>query len=167
MEIAGKDDKRLITAVFCGSATGDFLPLQIIYKGKTKRCNPCFQFPFDWHITHSPKHWSTEETMLQYIHEIIIPYVQAQRQLIKANRPALVVVDNFKGQITEKISELLKQNDIHTCLLPANTTDRLQPMDLSVNKSAKRFLQATFDEWYSKEINKQLQGLGECHVKSC
>ncbi len=33
-----------------------------------------------------------------------------------------------------------------------------RPSHLSVNKSARSFLQATFDEWYSKEINKQLQG---------
>ena len=64
IEIAGRDDKRLITAIFCGSAVGEFLPVQVIYKGKTKRCHPRFQFPPDWHITHSPQHWSTEETML-------------------------------------------------------------------------------------------------------
>ena len=35
VEITGVNDKRQITAVFCGSAAGDFLPLQLIYKGKT------------------------------------------------------------------------------------------------------------------------------------
>ena len=35
VELAGVNDKRMITAVFCGSAVGDFLPLQIIYKRKT------------------------------------------------------------------------------------------------------------------------------------
>ena len=37
VEIKGVNDKRQITAVFCGSATGDFLPIQLIYKGKTAR----------------------------------------------------------------------------------------------------------------------------------
>ena len=40
VEIAGANDKRQITAVFCGTLTGDFLPLQLIYKGKTPRCHP-------------------------------------------------------------------------------------------------------------------------------
>ena len=39
VEIDGKDDKRQITAVFGCSLTGDFLPLQLIYQGKTTRAS--------------------------------------------------------------------------------------------------------------------------------
>ena len=35
VEAVGVNDKCLITTVFCGSLVGDFLPVQIIYKGKT------------------------------------------------------------------------------------------------------------------------------------
>ena len=42
------DNKRLITAVFCGSLIGDFLPVQLIYKGKTDCCHPHYQFPLSW-----------------------------------------------------------------------------------------------------------------------
>ena len=31
VEVAGVNDKRLITAVFYGSLAGDFLPVQVIY----------------------------------------------------------------------------------------------------------------------------------------
>ena len=40
VEIGGSGDKRQITAVFCGSIVGDFLPIQLIYQGKTARCHP-------------------------------------------------------------------------------------------------------------------------------
>ena len=40
VEISGIDNKHQITAIFCGTLTGDFLPLQIIYKGKSQRCHP-------------------------------------------------------------------------------------------------------------------------------
>ena len=40
VEIAGATDQRLITAVFCGTLFGDFLPLQVIYQGTTDRCHP-------------------------------------------------------------------------------------------------------------------------------
>ena len=76
VEMAGTNDKRQITAVFCGTALGDFLPIQLTYKGKTARCHPRFQFPLDWHITHLPNHWSTEKTMLQYIEHIIVPMLR-------------------------------------------------------------------------------------------
>ena len=35
VEIVGLKDKRQIIAVFCGTILGDFLPLQLIYKGAT------------------------------------------------------------------------------------------------------------------------------------
>ena len=47
VEIAGIEDKRQITAVFGCTITGDFLPIQIIYKGKTKKCLQSFAFPRD------------------------------------------------------------------------------------------------------------------------
>ena len=157
VEVSGVNDKRMITAVFCGSLTGDFLPLQLIYKGKTNRCHPRFQFPPDWHITQSPKHWSTEQTMVEYIKEIIIPYIESKRADV-GDKPALVIMDNFKGQITSTINSLLEAHDIHVCLLPANTTDLLQPMDISVNKPAKDFLKRKFEAWYSDEVIKQFCG---------
>ena len=34
VEIMGQNDKSQITAIFCGSLQGDFLPVQVIYQGK-------------------------------------------------------------------------------------------------------------------------------------
>ena len=39
VEVIGVNDKRQITAVFCGSLVGDLLPVQVIYKRKTP-CSP-------------------------------------------------------------------------------------------------------------------------------
>ncbi len=64
---------------------------------------------------------------------------------------------NFKGQVMTTIFNLLECHNIHTCLLPANTTDLLQPLDVSVNKPANNFLRRKFQEWYSEQISDQLQ----------
>ena len=72
--------------------------------------------------------------------------------------PALVNIDNFKGQITNAVTELLEANNIHVVLLPANMTNSLQPMDLSMNKPAKDVLKRRFEEWHSGEVMKQLDG---------
>ena len=39
VELIGLKDKRQITAVFCGTLVGDFLPVQLVYKGKTNQCH--------------------------------------------------------------------------------------------------------------------------------
>ena len=77
------------------------------------------------------------------------------------NQAALVIMDNFKGQVTATINELLEAHNINVCLLPANTTDLLQPMDIAVNKPAKDFLKQKFEHWYSDEVMKQLQGVSD------
>ena len=64
--IANSDDKRQITAVFAATMTGEYLPVQLIYKGTTSRCHPKVVFPEDWDIFHSKNHWSNEVTMHRY-----------------------------------------------------------------------------------------------------
>lgn len=96
--------------------------------------------------------------MLEYIEKIIIPYVDRVRESFESDTPALIIMDNFKGQVTTSINDILENNNIHVSLLPPNTTDRLQPMDVSVNKPAKDFLKRCFEDWYSQQISKQLEG---------
>ena len=158
VEIAGKDDKRQITAVFAGSIAGDFLPIQLVCKGKTPRCLPHVEsVPEGWHLTCSSSHWSTEQTMKDYIQKIIVLYVEKMRQTLKlgVNYPALLLFDNFKAQCTQ---QLLDDNFINVLLVPPNCTDRLQPMDISVNKPAKDFLRAKFKSWYAKQVCSQFRG---------
>ena len=89
---------------------------------------------------------------------MIVPYVQKIWEDVGEDKGALAVIDNFKGQVTSKVFDLLDKKNIFVCLLPPNTTDLLQPMDLTVNKPAKEYLKRQFEEWYVEEVTKQLQG---------
>jgi len=61
------------------------------------------------------------------------PYVNDNRE--SSDDAAVVIMDYFKGQVTPAVTKLLEDNNIHVCLLPPpNTTDKLQPMDLAINK---------------------------------
>ena len=109
IEIDGKDDKRQITAMFACSMTGDFLPPQIIYQGKTTRCLPKFKFPSDWSTTYSANHWFNEAIIEEYILHVIFPYLSQMKEKLKlsSDHLALLLYDNFKGQCTEKLLKLL------------------------------------------------------------
>ena len=54
VEVSGIEDKKQITATFAASLTGTFLPVQLVYQGKTSKCHPSIDFPDNWHVTHSP-----------------------------------------------------------------------------------------------------------------
>ena len=89
---------------------------------------------------------------------MIIPYVKKERERLKLDNThcALALFDVFKGQCTAKVLELLEENNILFVTVPNNCTDRLQPLDLSVNKPAKDYVRAKFREWYGSQIFKQL-----------
>ena len=41
-------------------------------------------------------------------------------------------------------------------MVPANCTDKLQPMDLAINKTLKDAMKKKFQTWYAKEMQQQL-----------
>ena len=97
VKVINTGDKHQIMAMFCGTIQGAFLPVQVIYTGKTERCHPKFKFP---HITHLPKHWLNEKTMQQYIESIILPYVHSVWDSPEVDeQPGLIIMDNFKVQL--------------------------------------------------------------------
>ena len=84
-------------------------------------------------------------------------FFQRQELKLDINYPVLVIFDQFWGQCTENIFTLLEAKHV-LVVVPANCTDRLQPLDVSMKKAAKDFLQSQFQEWYSEQICKQLHG---------
>ncbi len=57
--------------------------------------------------------------------------------------------------MTEKISQALDDENIHSVIVPGGCTDQVQPLDLTVNRVAKSFLQERFREWYAEKIANQ------------
>ena len=51
----GANDKRGITATLAESFSGEILPMQLIYKGKTNRSLPSVEFPADFALTYNEK----------------------------------------------------------------------------------------------------------------
>jgi len=59
---------------------------------------------------------------------------------VAPDQRALVVFDNFKGQCADALLKLLDENHVSVVLILPNCINRLQPLDISVNKCAKEFL---------------------------
>ena len=158
VEIVGADDKRQITSVFAITPLGDFLAPQLIYQGTTTKSLPSVHFPDGFDVTFTEDHWSNECTMERYLDKILFPYITTTRAKWKldATQPALVIFDTFRGQCTERIRSKLEESNVRVVIIPANCTDRLQLLDLSINKAAKEFLCTQFSNWYADQICNQL-----------
>jgi len=165
--IAAIDDKRQITAVLACSLAGDFLPRQIIYGGKTPGCLPKASFPPGWHVTYTDNHWANEESMLDYVRSIFLPFLEAAKKELKLphSQPALALLDNFRGQLTGQFLDLLVANNIIIVDVPPNCTGLLQPLDLSVNKAIKDSLKSKFQTWYADRITMQLMANADKVIK--
>uniref|UniRef100_A0A1X7V073 DDE-1 domain-containing protein n=1 Tax=Amphimedon queenslandica TaxID=400682 RepID=A0A1X7V073_AMPQE len=109
--ITNCDDKRQITAVLAATMTGEYLPAQLIFKGKTHCCHPSIIAPPEWNFWHSESHWSTKETM-----------TRGELKLDEHSQ-ALAIFDCFKGQTTKAIYDLLESKNIRVVKVRANCTD--------------------------------------------
>ena len=85
---------------------------------------------------------------------MLIPYNNKKRKELKllSQYPALAILDKFTGQGIQGRLQLLKDNDIRVVIVPANCTDRLQPLDISVYKPENTFLWEKFHKWYAEKV---------------
>ena len=96
--------------------------------------------------------------MLRHADKVLLPFVKKKREAMGFNEshPYLTIFDVFRGQQTPALRELLEKNNIDHINVPANCTDKLQPLDLSVNKPFKDEMKKRFQAWYAEEVQKQL-----------
>ena len=59
--------------------SNNFLPMQLIYVGKTSRSVPTVTFPRSFSISVDPTHYSNEKELLKVMKDIVVPYVEKER----------------------------------------------------------------------------------------
>ena len=65
-------------------------------------------------------------------------------------------MDIFTGKMTVEVLNAYEEANIHIINVPANLTKYYQPLDLTVNGYAKRFLKSKSAEWYSSQVRAYL-----------
>ena len=137
----GVDDKRQITAAFSISMTGSFLPIQLIYEEKTRRCLPNYDFPKGFNVTYSPNHWSNTKKSVELFQKVIFPYLKNVKLSKKYPKEQMSrSKDTFKGQDNDIVLNLCKKHFCQVVIVPHNLTNKFQSLDITVNKPAKSFI---------------------------
>ena len=147
--------------MFTVSKAGIFLPMQLIYEGKTDHCLPVgVRFPNGCDVTYTPNHWSNEEKVIEHLNVIIVPFLAKQREelTLQPDQKAMLILDIFKGQKTTAVTDVSEEKNHMVVYVPPNMTDYFQPLDLTINGPAKQVLKTKYEEWYAREIEAQLNG---------
>ena len=102
--------------------------MQLIYGGKTAQSFPRFKFPDSFSLSANPKHFSNTEESLKLLDEIVIPYVESERKRLDLEQTqfALIILDVFRGQMTQQVIDKLRENYILISCVPAIMTHIFQ-----------------------------------------
>ena len=93
------------------------------------------------------------------IDKVIVPYIERKGKELKLAPPqkALLICDVFRGQKAAKVSKKLASLNIAIVSVPANMIHFFQPLDLTINGEAKRYMKDKFSTWYSDEVKQQIE----------
>ena len=123
VQVGSSNDKRMITATFAITMNGVFLPMLLIYRGKTSRSFPRFKFPNSFTPSASEKHCSNKQESSKQLDDVVIPYVEVERKKLELPTQAILITMNvFKGQMTTPVFQKIMSNNVQLVKVPPNLT---------------------------------------------
>ena len=69
----------------------------------------------------------------------------------------MIIIDTLKGQDNDTLKKLCAENNCDVVIVRHNLTNKFQPLDLSVNKADKSFIQNKYNDWFADQVFTQLQ----------
>jgi hypothetical protein len=139
------EDKACITVPLCIKESGEVLPPQYIFTGKTNRCHPA-QAPPSGYFTHTHSHWQTPFTLIEFLERIVLAdrdRVVAERNLPETQH-CLVKLDLHYSHFDEDVLNFMSTHRMMPLFVPAGCTDQLQECDTVLNKPFKQGVKAAF-----------------------
>ena len=129
---------------------------QLLFGGKTNRCQPQSPVPANTYYDHTMSHWQTPATYITYLEKVVIPDRKATiaRLNLPQNQWALVVHDLHNSHKDAKVLEFMKENYLLSLYIPAGCTDVMQTCDTVANKPFKVGIKAAFMDYLFEEYAK-------------
>ena len=163
VKVIGAEDKRQITACIASSLDGDLLPLQLVFTGKSDKCLPASTpaaVAASVHITHSDNHWSNQQTMQQWVKDVLVPYSKLRivQHSLPADSKVILVLDVWAVHKSIEFRTFLRVHhpNIHLVFVPANCTSKLQVADVMLQRPFKHGIKQKFNEWAASKIAEQI-----------
>jgi hypothetical protein len=121
-------EKTNFTVVLTCMADGTKLSPLVIFKLKKI---PKGNFPPEVIVRANPTGWMNENEMLYWIENVWI------KRAMLSNPQSLLVLDSFSAHIVNSVKRRFCEKNTNIAIIPGGLTSRLQPLDVSINKSFK------------------------------
>ena len=167
--LAGEEEQRQITAVVASTLGGELLPLQLIFTGQDKNKKQQKAVPElntqlqkrkqGWHLTQTYNHWSSLESMKDYIKKIIDPWVRAKKKELKlpaqTQSHAVLILDCWSVHTSKDFRGWIKETypHYHLVYVPAGCTGIAQPADVILQHPLKAGIVNAFSYWMACAIH--------------
>ncbi|KAJ8579506.1 hypothetical protein M405DRAFT_895693 [Rhizopogon salebrosus TDB-379] len=146
----GMDEKRAFTLVPSISASGELLPMQTIFHGRTSASCPskgahgyaaAETRGFKFEPSRSHTYWSTQATMQLLVNDIITPYFDRKKEELgfPSTQCSLWMIDCWSVHKSEEFCMWMKtaHPTIIISFVPGNCTGIWQPLDIGIQRVLK------------------------------
>jgi hypothetical protein len=150
------DAKLCVTVIACIASSGKKLPLWVVAKGKTKKCEGKITKGSEYNVqavrrgdlftTHSESGWVDTEVARRYV-----AWLRA-----RMSGPIALVWDVFAAHRNADVKREAEESEITLAFIPAGQTDEFQPLDRRIFGSLKRRAVGRWNAQFLREDQPEL-----------
>ena len=154
--VFGKDERRTFTLMVGISMSGEVLPFQAVYAGKTSGSLPTRnalnykkaveELKFRFESSGNDTYWSTMITMQSYVINILAPYFESHRKKLNLpNQLCVWQIDCWSVHQSLEFRSWMQKHYpwIRIHYIPANCTGLFQPCDVGIQRILKLAIKRT------------------------
>jgi hypothetical protein len=135
-------EKSSFSLILCVTAEGNKLPPMVIFKRKTI---PKEEFPRGIVVYANEKGWNNTEMMTEWLDKV---WRRRPGGFFKTK--SLLILDSATCHKTDEVKNAIKKHS-DIAMIPGGLTKKLQPLDLTVNKSFKSKIRRKWEDWMVKD----------------
>ncbi|CAI7803780.1 unnamed protein product [Closterium sp. NIES-53] len=140
-------EKERVTVMLAVTASGLKLPPYVVFKrktipkvpipaGKRSTCGgPCTR-----------QGWMDESLVQDWITQVMVPFLKPLRESTGRRREALVVLDSYRGHLTEAVGQTMRMFRLSRAVIPGGCT-----LDVSINCAFKCGVRHRYSGWFEEE----------------
>ena len=123
--------KTNYTVLFCGSASGVYLPPLVVFAAEHVYESWMENGPPGTRFACSPKGYMLDVNFESWFIKVFVEHVK------NYDKPVVIVYDGHNSHITYDTMKIANDNQIIVVCLPAHTSHAMQPLDVAVFKAVK------------------------------